>query len=98
MHQQLHSVLRITAAALCAALLFVDVVSGQGRGGRGAAAAAPAFEPKDFSGYWELPPDGHDGRNIPTPSLASNVTKQKLAAVAAHERRGVGGRCVGTGP
>ena len=58
----------------------------QGRGGN--ATPPPAFDPKDLSGYWELPPDGHDGRNIPSASLAATVTRQKLAEIAAHDTKG----------
>jgi hypothetical protein len=58
----------------------------QGRGGN--AAPPPAVDPKDLSGYWELPPDGHDGRNIPSASLAATVSKQTLADIAAHDTKG----------
>ena len=88
MHQQFRNTLSIATAVICAIVLSVDAVSAQGRGGRAGAAAPPTFDPKDFSGYWELPPDGHDGRNIPSASLASTVTKQKLAAIAAHDAKG----------
>src|SRR5436190_16962026 len=71
----------------CAAVMSVSVVSAQGRGGRGVT-PAPPVDPQDLSGYWELPPDGHDGRNIPAASLAAGVTKQKLAQVAAHDAKG----------
>lgn len=70
------ALLACTSAALVA----------QGRGGN---AAAPAsFDAKDFSGYWELPPDAHDGRNIPAATLAPTVTKQKLTEIAAHDAKG----------
>ena len=74
--------------AAVAALLSVASAAliAQGRGGN--AAPAVAFDPKDLSGYWELPPDGHDGRNIPAANLASTVTKQKLADAAAHDAKG----------
>ena len=88
MHQQFRDTLSIATAVICAIVLSVDAVSAQGRGGRAGAAAPPTFDPKDFSGYWELPPDGHDGRNIPSASLAPTVTKQKLAAVVAHDAKG----------
>ena len=88
MHQQFRDTLSIATAVICAIVLSVDAVSAQGRGGLAGAAAPPTFDPKDFSGYWELPPDGHDGRNIPGASLAPTVTKQKLAAIAAHDAKG----------
>ena len=88
MHQQFRDTLSIATAVICAIVLSVDAVSAQGRGGLAGAAAPPTFDPKDFSGYWELPPDGHDGRNIPSASLAPTVTKQKLAAIAAHDAKG----------
>jgi hypothetical protein len=72
--------------AVCIAAIASVVIAAQGRGGN--TAPAPAFDPKDFSGYWELPPDGHDGRNIPAAKLAAGVTRQKLAAIAAHDAKG----------
>jgi hypothetical protein len=82
--------LRLTriAAVACIVAIAGGALSAQGRGGRGAAAPAPAVDPKDLSGYWELPPDGHDGRNIPAASLAAGVTRQRLAQVAAHDAKG----------
>ena len=72
----------VVAVVSCASA----AVAGQGRGGSTVSAAR--FDPKDLSGYWELPPDGHDGRNIPTATLAQTVTRQKLAEVAAHDAKG----------
>ena len=88
MDQQLRNMVRSAAAVACGLALCVGVLAAQGRGGRGGAASPPAFEPRDFSGYWELPPDGRDGRNIPVAALAPTVTKQKLAAIAAHDAKG----------
>jgi len=88
MNRELRTTFRIAAVATCAVVVCVCTVSAQGRGGRGATTPPPTFDPKDFSRYWELPPDGHDGRNIPVATLAPTVTKQKLAAVAAHDAKG----------
>jgi hypothetical protein len=88
MDQQLRNMVRSAAAVACGLALCVGVLAAQGRGGRGGAASPPVFEPRDLSGYWELPPDGRDGRNIPVAALAPTVTKQKLAAVAAHDAKG----------
>ena len=79
--------IRLAAIACIVAMAIAPLVA-QGRGGRGGAAPAPAVDPKELSGYWELPPDGHDGRNIPTASLAAGVTRQKLAQIAAHDAKG----------
>jgi hypothetical protein len=76
------------AAAACIVATAIAPLLAQGRGGRGAAAPAPAVDPKDLSGYWELPPDGHDGRNIPAASLAAGITRPKLAQIAAHDAKG----------
>jgi hypothetical protein len=73
---------------LCAATMMVTSAAAQGRRGGGPAPAAAAVDPKDFSGYWELPPDGRDGRNIPAAVLATTVTKAKLDEVAAHDAKG----------
>ena len=78
--------IRAAAAACIVATAIVPVLA-QGRGGRGAGAPAAAVDPRDLSGYWELPPDGHDGRNIPRASLAAGVTQQKLAQIAAHDAK-----------
>jgi hypothetical protein len=76
----------LVAASVALASLASAALVAQGRGGT--AAPAAAFDPKDLSGYWELPPDGRDGRNIPVASLASTVTRQKLAEIAAHDAKG----------
>jgi hypothetical protein len=76
------------AAIACAVLLSFCGLLAQGRGGRGGATPAPAVDPKDFSGYWELPPDGHDGRNFPNANLAAGVTKRRLDEIAAHDAKG----------
>jgi hypothetical protein len=73
--------------AVCIAATASLVIAAQGRGGRGAP-PAPPVDAKDLSGYWELPPDGHDGRNVPAANLAAGVTRQKLAAIAAHDAKG----------
>src|SRR3954470_6082243 len=85
-----HHVSRLIRFAVMACIVATatGTLFAQGRGGRGAAAPAAAVDPKDLSGYWELPPDGHDGRNIPAASLAPTVTRQKLAAIAAHDSKG----------
>jgi hypothetical protein len=80
------SVILRFVAAMCVAAVVPVTVGAQGRGGN--AAAPPAFDPRDFSGYWELPPDGHDGRNIPPANLAAGATRAKLAEVAAHDAKG----------
>lgn len=76
------------AAAACIVATATGPLFAQGRGGRGAAAPAAAVDPKDLSGYWELPPDGHDGRNIPPASLVAGVTRQKLSQIAVHDAKG----------
>ena len=77
---------RLFAAAIALLSVASTALVAQGRGGN---AAAPAqFDPKDLSGYWELPPDGHDGRNIPAANLAPTVTRQKLAEIATHDAKG----------
>jgi hypothetical protein len=86
--QTRNKALRLAGALGCALLVAATISSAQGRGGRGAAPAAPPVDPKDLSGFWELPPDGHDGRNIPAASLAPGVTKAQLDAVAAHDAKG----------
>jgi len=81
---------RSSQSLIAAMIALLSVASAaliaQGRGGN--AAPPAAFDPKDLSGYWELPPDGHDGRNIPAANLASTITKQKLAEAAAHDAKG----------
>lgn len=65
---------------------------GGGRGGgRGRGAAEPVIpvHPRDLSGYWMLPPDGRDGRRVPTAQLVPAVTRQKLDAVAKHDLEAV---------
>lgn len=65
---------------------------GGGRGGgRGAAPAEPVIpvHPRDLSGYWLLPPDPRDGRNVPDAQLVAGVTRQKLADVARHDKEAV---------
>jgi len=79
--------LKVAVALACAAAMSVGAISAQARGG-GQAAPRASVDLKDFSGYWELPPDGHDGRNIPAASLAASVTRQKLAEIAAHDAKG----------
>lgn len=70
--------------------------AGQGRGGGGrgggrGAAVEPVIpvHPRDLSGYWMLPPDTRDGRNVPNASLAAAVTARRLADVARHDRDAV---------
>jgi hypothetical protein len=81
---------RSSQSLIVAVVALLSVASAaliaQGRGGN--AASAVAFDPRDLSGYWELPPDGHDGRSIPAANLAATVTKQKLAEAAAHDAKG----------
>jgi hypothetical protein len=61
--------------------------AGRARRPAGARQHRPSIR-RTLSGYWELPPDGHDGRNIPRASLAAGVTQQKLAQMAAHDAKG----------
>ena len=49
----------------------------------------PALHPRDLSGYWMLPPDPRDGRNIPNAVLMPGITPQRLAEVAARDRDAV---------
>ena len=87
MKNKILRLVHVTAAA-CIVTTAMAPLLAQGRGGRGAATPAPAVDPKDLSGYWELPPDGHDGRNIPAASLVAGVTAQKRAQIAAHDAKG----------
>ena len=80
--------LRVGAAVACAITIAAAGVGAQGRRGGGPGPAQAAVDPRDLSGYWELPPDGRDGRNIPVATLAAGVTKQKLDEIAAHDARG----------
>ena len=77
-------------AAICALVLSLPLASAQGPGrggGRGAAPApAVAFDAREISGYWMLPPDPRDGRFVPDAPLLPAVTREKLAAVAAQDR------------
>src|SRR5215212_4809074 len=85
-----HVYRQLLAAAgmmICVGAVAGVALSAQGRGGRGGTPAA-AVDPKDFSGYWELPPDGRDGRSIPEAVLAAGVTKARLDQVAAHDAKG----------
>jgi hypothetical protein len=72
------------AAAACAVVLSVSVVSAQGRGG--GAAPVVKYDAREISGYWMLPPDPRDGRFVPDAPLLPSVTSQKLAEVAARDR------------
>jgi len=80
--------MRLTIAIGCALLVAAAVADAQEQRGRAGGAPAAAFDPRDLSGFWELPPDGHDGRNIPRAPLAPAVTKARLDAVAAHDQKG----------
>jgi hypothetical protein len=82
--------LKAAGVMICLGLIASVALSGQGRGGRGGAPAA-ASDPREFSGYWELPPDGRDGRNIPAAVLAAGVTKAQLDRIAAHDAKGIAG-------
>src|SRR5262245_38835675 len=81
-------------ALMCVSVLSSNVLlaqapgGGRGGGGRGGPAPAPVVpvDPHDLNGYWMLPPDINDGRDIPAASLVPAVTRQKLAEVAAKDR------------
>jgi hypothetical protein len=62
-----------------------------GRGGGRGAAPAPVIpvDPHDLSGYWQLPPDFRDGRNVPEAVLAAGVTRQALAVIEAADKETV---------
>jgi hypothetical protein len=89
--------IRIFGALLCATVFSLGVVfaqapgGGRGGGGRGAAPPAPVVpvDPHDLNGYWLLPPDPNDGRDVPAASLVPAVTRQKLAEIAAKDRDSV---------
>jgi len=90
------------AVILLAALVVAQAPQGQQGGqpdaGRGAGApgggrgAAPALapvvpvDPHEFGGFWQLPPDAREGRNVPDAVLAAGVTRAKLATVEAADR------------
>jgi hypothetical protein len=87
-------------ALACTVALFVPTsVSTQAPGGQGAPAGGgrgrglppppPALHPRDLSGYWMLPPDPRDGRNIPNAVLMPGITPQRLTEVAARDRDAV---------
>jgi hypothetical protein len=84
--QTLRRSLTVAAVLACAAVLANAELSAQGRRGGGAPLAP--VEPRDLSGYWELPPDGRDGRNIPPAVLAPGVTKARLDEIAVHDAKG----------
>ncbi|MEO8071040.1 MAG: hypothetical protein ABI652_06535 [Acidobacteriota bacterium] len=77
----------IATAAACAVAMSVGAIAAQGRGGRAGGPPPPPVDPHELSGFWELPPDGHDGRNIPAAALVAGVTRQKIDAVAAHDAK-----------
>ena len=86
MTRSLRITCRAATAVVCAAAVAATAVSAQG-GGSGASGSAPV-DPRNLSGYWELPPDGRDGRNIPAARLAAGATKVKLDEIAAHDAKG----------
>jgi hypothetical protein len=88
MCQQLRRQIRTAGVVACAVALSVGALSAQGRGGRGRRTAAPV-DAKDFSGYWELPPDGHDGRNIPTPRPCANGDQAEARCRCRSRREGL---------
>jgi hypothetical protein len=75
-------------AIVCFLMMAVLALAAQGRGGRAGGPPAAPVDPRDFSGFWELPPDGHDGRRIPAAELTAGVTRAQLDAVAAHDAKG----------
>ena len=89
---------RAIVAVICVVVMSAAAAIGQapgrgGGGGRGGGQGAPAVvvpvDPRDFNGYWMLPPDPRDGRDIPAASLVDSVPRQKLAEIAAHDRDAV---------
>lgn len=88
----------LAAALACTFAFFAPHVSTQapagagggaprgGGAGRGAPAPVIPVHPQDLSGYWILPPDARDGRNIPDAPLLPSITRQRLAEVAAKDK------------
>ena len=73
----------------CLIAVCVTGLWAQGGGrGRGNAPVAAPVDPHELSGYWELPADTHDGRNIPSASLMPAVSKNKLDEIATHDAKG----------
>ena len=53
---------RWAGALACSLAVAAQALAAQGRGGRGGGPPAAAVDPRDFSAFWELPPDGRDRR------------------------------------
>ena len=70
----------IAGAALIAALLATAAVAQEVR------PAPPAFNPRDISGFWELP---FDGRRVPPARLTPAMTRAVLDAQAAKDARAI---------
>lgn len=64
---------------------------GGGRGGGRGGAVEPVIpvHPRDLSGYWLLPPDPRDGRNVPDAQLVAGVTRQRLAEITRRDKEAV---------
>jgi hypothetical protein len=45
--------------------------------------------PHELGGFWQLPPDVREGRNVPDAALAVGVTRAKLAAIDQKDREAV---------
>jgi len=100
----MREVLRIFPAVICTVIMSASAAmaqapapqpaQGAGRGGgRGRGTAPPMavvpVDPHDLNGYWMLPPDPRDGREIPAASLVAGITRQKLDEIAAHDKNAV---------
>ena len=81
----MHRLSAAVSLALFGAFLLVASTASAQQGG-GAPAAAPAFDPRDISGFWGL---GFDSRKVPPASLLPTVTKAALDAAAKKDAHNV---------